>query len=142
MTDDMPTSFKDGEFGYVPAVMLGGPIDGKRYKLPVLPSGAIPHGMGHPIRQPHGTSPLAYYERAGDTTVGGYYVYFFLGMRDPGGRRVYAQTPVIKAPVTDPVTEREPATIEEFEQTCAGYGSPDGVDSPEHTQEKEDAYGE
>ena len=40
MTDDMPTSFKDGEFGYVPSVILGGPIDGKRYQMPVLPGGS------------------------------------------------------------------------------------------------------
>lgn len=111
MTDDMPTSFNDGEFGYVPSVMLGGPIDGKRYKMPVLPGGGIPHGLGHPIQEPHETSPVAYYERAGDTAVGGYYVYFFQGMREPGGKRVLAQTPVIE---TAPAAE---------ERTCKGYGA-------------------
>lgn len=101
MKDEMPTSFKDGEFGYVPSVMLGGPIDGKRYKMPVLPNGEIPHAMGHPIRQPHETSPFAFYERAGDTRVGGYFVYFFQGLREPGGRRVLARTPVIDTTTED-----------------------------------------
>ena len=105
MTDDMPTSFKDGEFGYVLSVMLGGPIDGKRYQMPVLPGGGVPRGLGHPIQQPHETSPVAYYGRAGDTTIGGYYVYFFQGMRDPGGKRVLAETPLIE------------------ERTCERYGA-------------------
>lgn len=90
--------------------------DGKRYKMPVLPGGGIPHAMGHPIQQPHETSPVAYYERAGDTTVGGYFVYFYRGMREPGGRRVLAQTPVID---TAPVIE---STGTE-QRTCEGYGT-------------------
>lgn len=105
MADNMPPSFTDGEFGYVPSVMLGGPIDGKRYKMPVLSGGGIPHGFGHPVQQPHETSPVAYYARASDTLVGGYFVYFCRGMREPGGRRVLANTPVIN------------------ESTCEGYGT-------------------
>lgn len=101
MTKEMPETFTDGEFGFVPSVMLGGPIDGKRYKMPVLPNGAIPHGLGHPIQQPHETSPVAYYERAGDEQIGGYYVYLFQGLRDPGGKRVLAETPVIEGELCD-----------------------------------------
>jgi hypothetical protein len=104
MSEKMPTSFKDGEFGFVPSVMLGGPIDGKRYKLPILPNGGIPHGFGHPLEQPHETSPVAYYDRAGDDTVGGFYVFFYRGTREPGGKRVLAETPVIQ------------------DRTCAGFG--------------------
>ena len=101
----MPESFKDGEFGFVPCVMLGGPIDGKLYKLPILPNGAIPDGLGHPLEQPHETSPVAYYDRTGDEMVGGYYVFFYKGTREPGGNRVLAETPVIE------------------NQTCVGYGT-------------------
>ena len=101
----MPKKFKDGEFGFVPCVMLGGPLDGKRYKLPILPNGAIPDGFGHPLEEPHETSPVAYYDRAGDEMVGGYYVYFYKGTRAPGGNRVLAETPTIET------------------QTCEGYGS-------------------
>ena len=38
-------------------------------------------------------------------------MYFFQGMREPGGERVLAQTPVIE---TAPATE---------ERTCEGYGA-------------------
>ncbi len=111
MSDEMPKSFKDGEFGFVPGVMLGGPIDGKRYRVPVLPNGNIPDGIGHPIQQPPETSPVAYYDRAGDATVGGYYVYFFRGTCDPRGAGVLADVEVI-GPVRASV-----------EQTCEGYGA-------------------
>lgn len=107
---DMPKTFKDGEFGFVPCVMLGGPIDGKRYKLPILPNGAIPDGLGHPMQEPHETSPYANYARVGDEMVGGYYVFIYAEMRDADGKRMAAETP----------EATEPSATQ---QTCEGYGS-------------------
>ena len=48
---------------------------------------------------------VVYTGHGGDTTVGGYFVYFYQGMREPGGKRVLAHTPVIE------------------ERTCEGYGA-------------------
>ena len=110
MTNHMPISFKDGEFGYAPSAMFGGPVDGKRYKLPILPNGEVPNGFGHPIRQPHETSPVAYYARVTDEPIGGYHIFLFQETREPGGRRVLAETPVIE---TSAATDR----------TCEGYGA-------------------
>lgn len=106
----MPKTFKDGEFGFVPCVMLGGPIDGKRYKLPILPGGAIPDGLGHPLQEPHETSPYANYERAGDEMIGGFYVFIYKDTRSPNGERMAEETPeATGAPST--------------QNTCEGYGS-------------------
>ncbi|MBB5633307.1 hypothetical protein BKA04_001530 [Cryobacterium mesophilum] len=105
MSDEMPQSFKDGEFGYAPCVMLGGPLDGRRYKLPILPNGTVPDGFGHPLQQPPENSPLAYYYRAYDETIGDYYVFIYQGTRGPGGNRALVDTPVIG------------------ENTCEGYGA-------------------
>ncbi len=120
-----PKSFKDGEFGWAPSVMLGGPIDGSRYRLPVLPNGGIPHGFGHPLQQPHETSPVAYYELAGDEMVGGYYVYFYCGTKEPGGRRVLAETPVIGT------------TSGNNGETCERYGSPQLSNSNSNSNSEE-----
>lgn len=70
-------SYHENELEHVPAVMLGGPIDGKRYRMPVIPGAGVPTEFSTPLRQPHESSPRAVYLREGDAPVGGYYVYFF-----------------------------------------------------------------
>lgn len=106
----MPKTFKDGEFGFVPSVMLGGPFDGKRYKMCVLPGGAIPDGTGYPLTEPYQTSAYAHYERVGDEMVGGYYVFIYTETRDTNGKRMAAETP-------------EATESSATQQTCEGYGS-------------------
>ncbi len=106
---EMPKTFTEGEFGMVPCVMLGGPIDGKRYKLPILPGGAIPDGLGHPIQEPHETSPYANYERAGDEMIGGYYVFLYKDTRDSNGKRMAVEAP-------------EATASSSTQNTCEGYG--------------------
>lgn len=125
MTTEMPKSFKDGEFGWVPSVMLGGPIDGHRYRMPVLPDGSIPHALGHPVSEPFETSPVAYYEREGDETIGGYYVYLFQGLRGPDGKRVLAMTPVISGTAALDTTSKTTLTAGRRNETCAGFVAPE-----------------
>ena len=46
----MPTtSYHDSELEHVPAVLLGGPLDGQRYSMPVFPDGGIPNEMSAPL---------------------------------------------------------------------------------------------
>jgi hypothetical protein len=113
MTDQLPETFHEGEFGYAPSVMFGGPIDGRRFKLPILPDGEVPYGFGHPLRQPHEGSPLAYYERVTDEPVGGFHMFAYQGLRGPGGRSAYVQMPEFDVPELE---ETEPGS------TCSGYG--------------------
>lgn len=78
-------SYHEDELEHVPAVMLGGPFDGRRYRMPVMPGMGVPHGTSMPLTQPHETSAHARYERAGDAPIGGYYVYFFVDIVEPDG---------------------------------------------------------
>lgn len=86
-------TYHDSELEHVPAVMLGGPIDGKRYRMPVFPDGGVPTAFSTPLQQPHESSPRAVYLREGDSPVGGYYVYFFDRIDDSGGEPVLHATP-------------------------------------------------
>lgn len=81
------SSYHESELEHVAAVMLGGPVEGRRYRMPVMPGGGVPTAFSTPLQQPHETSPSAVYLRAGDAGVGGYYVYFFDGMVDSNGVR-------------------------------------------------------
>ncbi|MCR2784137.1 MULTISPECIES: hypothetical protein [unclassified Microbacterium] len=86
-------SYHESELEHVPAVMLGGPIDGKRYRMPVIPGGGVPTAFSTPLQQPHEPSPRAVYLREGDAPVGGYYVYFFDRITDPSGAPALHATP-------------------------------------------------
>ncbi|BDV31261.1 hypothetical protein [Microbacterium terricola] len=86
-------TFHDSELEHVPAVMLGGPIDGKRYRMPVFPGGGIPTAFSTPLQQPHESSPKAVYLREGDTPISGYYVYFFDRIADSYSAPVLHETP-------------------------------------------------
>lgn len=56
-------TYHDSELEHVPAVMLGGPIDGKGYRMPVFPDGGVPTAFSTPLQQPHESSPRAVYLR-------------------------------------------------------------------------------
>jgi len=75
--------YHDDELEHVPAVMLGGPLDGRRYRMPVMPGMGIPDGTSVPLGQPPESSAHARYERSGDAPIGGYYVYFFVDIVEP-----------------------------------------------------------
>lgn len=79
------SSYHESELEHVPAVMLGGPVDGKRYRMPIIPGEGVPTAFSTPLQQPHDTSPSAVYFREGDAPVGNYYVYFFDGIVDSNG---------------------------------------------------------
>ena len=64
----MPKTFKDGEVGFVPSVMLGGPFDRKRYKRPILPNRANPDGTAYPLTEPYQISAHAHYPASPDAT--------------------------------------------------------------------------
>ncbi|WES64647.1 hypothetical protein P0L94_00925 [Microbacter sp. GSS18] len=89
----MKKSYHESELDHVPAVMLGGPIDGKRYKLPVFPEDGIPTGFSTPLREPHETSPHAHYLREGDEPVGGYFVFFYDRTTGPNGESYREERP-------------------------------------------------
>ncbi len=97
MGDAMTTrnSFHESELEHVPAVMLGGPIDGRRYRIPVFPGEGVPTGFSTPLRQPHETSPRAHYAREGDAPVGGYYVFFHEKTTGPNDEPYLEETPHI-----------------------------------------------
>jgi hypothetical protein len=125
---DWPKTFKDGEFGFVKAVLLGGPFDGRRYTMTRFPDGSVPSGTASPLQQPHETSPYAHYERAGDEVIGGYYVFIYTETRGPNGERMAEETPETTEPTTVPATATEtttataPVSSQPGSQTCAGYG--------------------
>lgn len=77
----MPVVSED-DLPHVPGVLLGGPLDGARYRIPLLPVGATvpPRSISIPLQPPGPKS--ASYERTDDEPVGGYYLYFFCS---PGG---------------------------------------------------------
>jgi hypothetical protein len=83
-----PISFKDGEFGYVAGAFLGGPFDGDRYCLPVLPDGDIPVSVSLPLNEPGRPGLFAEYARHGDEPIGGYYVYLCEGSKDSDGHLI------------------------------------------------------
>lgn len=85
--------YHESELEHVPGVMLGGPIDGKRYRIPVIPGSGVPTGFSTPLRQPHQTSPHAHYLREGDEPVGGYYVFFYDRTTGPEGEDYREETP-------------------------------------------------
>lgn len=103
---DWPKTFKDGEFGFVKAVMLGGPRDGKRYNMTRFPDGSIPSGTVSPLQQPHETSLYAHYERAGEEPIGGYYVFLYTETRDTDGKVM---------------AEEDPAATTRASETCEGF---------------------
>ncbi len=85
------TTYRDDELEHVPAVLLGGPLDGKRYRLPKFPDGDVPFAFSSPLTQPHETSPYVEYRRAGDLRIGGYYVFFFEKIIEPETRAAAEQ---------------------------------------------------
>lgn len=87
------TSYHESELEHVPGVMLGGPIDGARYKIPVFPGSGVPTGFSTPLNQPHETSPRAHYLREGDEPIGGYYVFFYDRTTGPDGGDYCEETP-------------------------------------------------
>lgn len=75
-------------------MLLNGPLDGQRYKIPrVPPELTVPTSLTVPLKQPAATSPFAIYRREGDEPVGGYFVFFFDENLGPNGEKVlYAPT--------------------------------------------------
>ncbi|QDZ16301.1 hypothetical protein [Humibacter ginsenosidimutans] len=80
-----PNSFKDGEFGFAPSVFLGGPFDGDRYRLPILPDGDVPSMASLPTASAGSAKRMAAYARHNDEPIGGCYVFIFEGYNDAGG---------------------------------------------------------
>ena len=68
-------------------------MDGKRYRMPILPGGQIPDGFGCPLRQPHQTSPYAWYHRISTGPANAVYGYLFDGIRGPHGEELAQETP-------------------------------------------------
>ncbi|WP_156464705.1 hypothetical protein [Aeromicrobium sp. Root495] len=87
-------NFDECSVVHVPAGLLGGPLDGQRFKIPAVPPDqTVPHALTIPLKQPAATSPFARYVREGDEPVGGYYMFFFEGCFGPAGEKVlYAPT--------------------------------------------------
>lgn len=87
------THFKLDEFGTIKTVMFGGPLDGNRYMLPLLPpDGGLPAGISIPLKQPADTSPYAVYERAAQAPVDDVHAFLFVECRGPNDE------PVLYAP--------------------------------------------
>lgn len=86
-------TYHASELEHVPAVMLGGPIDGKRYRMPIIPGAGVPTTFSTPLQHPHETSPRAVYLREGDAPIGGYYVYFFEEITDSSGSPMLRAAP-------------------------------------------------
>lgn len=86
-------SYRAIELEHVPAVMLGGPVDGRRFRMPIIPGLGIPTAYSLALEQPHQTSRRAVYLRKGDSPVGGYYVYFFDEITDAHGVPMLHATP-------------------------------------------------
>lgn len=83
------TAFKDADVIHVPVGLLGGPLDGQRFKVPAVPPAqTVPTILTIPLKQPAATSPFARYVREGDEPVGGYYMFFFEGCFGPDGEKV------------------------------------------------------
>ena len=129
---DWPKTFKDGEFGFVKAVLLGGPFDGRRYNMTRFPDGSVPSGTASPLQQPHETSPYAHYERAGDEMIGGYYVFLYTETRGPNGERMAEETPETTVPAT--ATETMTATAPVRSQPGSQPGSPQHPVATDPTQ--------
>ncbi|WP_166869329.1 hypothetical protein [Salinibacterium sp. ZJ70] len=79
----MRSSYHDSELAHVPAILLGGPLDGKRYRVPIFPTGGVPHGFSSPLTEPHQTSEYAHYRLSADELIGGHYLYFFDSITPP-----------------------------------------------------------
>lgn len=88
------TQINEAHVSSAAVVLLDGPMDGQRFKVPVLPPlGKVPDTLNLPLKQPAAASPFALYKRGSDEPVGGYFVYFFVECRGPEGEQVlYAPT--------------------------------------------------
>lgn len=83
------SSFGENDVVHVPVVLLGGPLDGERFKVPrVPPKQTVPTSLSVPLKQPAATSPFAKYLREGDEPVGGYYMFLFEDCFGPEGEKV------------------------------------------------------
>lgn len=83
------TDFKDADVAHVPAVLLGGPLDGERFKIPLVPPAqTVPTSLSVPLKQPAATSPFARYVREGSEPVGGYFMFLFDECFGPDGEKI------------------------------------------------------
>lgn len=76
----------------VAVVLLDGPMDGQRFKVPLMPpSKKVPASLDLPLKQPASLSPFALYKLTSEEPVAGFFVYFFAGCSSPdGGNVLYA----------------------------------------------------
>lgn len=82
-------SLNENVLDHIAAVLLGGPLDGQRFRVPRVPPGqSIPVSVSIPLKQPASSSPRATYLREGDDAVGGYYVFLFEECTGPNGESV------------------------------------------------------
>lgn len=94
------SSFKESEVPLVPIVLLGGPLDGARFKMPLVPpTMAAPDQVSIPLKQPAETSPMAIYFRQGDEQVANYYLFIFEDCVGPGGEKLLFASPEISEPL-------------------------------------------
>ncbi len=83
------TTLHEKDLEHVPVVLLGGPLDGQRFKLPLFPPAqSVPPVLSIPLKQPANTSPLAKYRREGEEPVAGYFMFLFDECFGPDGERV------------------------------------------------------
>lgn len=83
------TQFDESQLAHAAVVLLGGPMDGQRFKVPMLPpSMMVPESIDLPLKQPASSSPLALYKLTSEEPVACFFVYLFAGCSSPDGEGV------------------------------------------------------
>lgn len=105
-------SFHEHDVPNVAVVLLDGPLDGQRFKVPrVPPELVVPASLTVPLKQPASTSPHAKYRREDEQPVGGYYVFFFEECLGPDGDRVLYAPPTATEPAAGEVPSVTSAAV-------------------------------
>lgn len=83
------TELSESQIASAAVVLLDGPMDGQRFKVPLLPpTKKVPETIDLPLKQPASSSPFALYKLTSGQPVAGFYVYFFAGCSSPDGEGV------------------------------------------------------
>lgn len=99
-------SFNEKDVPKVPVVLMGGPLDGQKYAMPVPPGHAVPISVTVPLKQPASSAPFARYGRAlGDEPIAGFHVFLFEECVGPNGEQVLYAPPEDVAPEVVEVPE-------------------------------------